>query len=84
VQEGSLEEEKKEKIGCRSAFGVSQFHFVEGDGSHILGIIKGKCQFHVVEMPSIDKINGAVNHFEIVGLCGVVGPPVRPLEIKPI
>jgi hypothetical protein len=66
-----------------SAFRVSQFHFIDGNRGDILRVVKSEGQFNIVEMPSVYKLDGMINHLEIVGLCWICGPLVWSLKIKP-
>jgi len=66
-----------------SPFRIPQFHFIKGNRRYLFVIIKDESQFNIVKLPSINELDGAIDHFEIMCLSGVPSPLVWALKIRP-
>ena len=65
------------------AFRILDGNLFQRDALHFTRLFKRKCQLYILKFPVPDKLQGSVDHFEIVSFCRVRSPLVRPLEIKP-
>jgi hypothetical protein len=66
-----------------SAFAITQLHFIERNCGYVLRIIESERQFNIMQMPSVNELDGAINQLEIVCVGGFASPSIWSLKIKP-
>src|SRR6266481_2684118 len=56
---------------------------VDWHEGYLVGSAKSESELDTVQFPGSNEVDGAIDGFEIAGFCGVAGPFVRSLEVKP-